>query len=78
MLRFFILIVFILICPLYADTYEEFYILPMGQGNSQLVIYAQGSEKIGVLYDLGSKSILYIEREKIQAAFISQLLCLSW
>ncbi len=57
MLRFFILIVFIFICPLYADTYEEFYILPMGQGNAQLVIYAQGSEKIGVLYDLGSKSL---------------------
>ncbi len=57
MVRFLLLILFILIRPLHADTYEEFYILPMGQGNAQLVIYVQGAEKIGVLYDLGSKSL---------------------
>ncbi len=38
---------------------EEFYILPMGQGNGQLVVYNtdQPEHKVGVLYDLGSKSL---------------------
>lgn len=38
---------------------EEFYILPMGQGNGQLVIYNTGQPGhiAGVLYDLGSKSL---------------------
>jgi hypothetical protein len=32
------------ISTLYAEIFEEFYILPMGQGNAQLVIYAEGLE----------------------------------
>jgi len=36
---------------------EEFYIFPMGQGNSQLVIYQRFEGKVGILYDLGSKSL---------------------
>lgn len=29
----------------------------MGQGNSQLVIYQRPEGKVGILYDLGSKSL---------------------
>lgn len=38
---------------------EEFYILPMGQGNGQLAVYNtdKPEHKVGVLYDLGSKSL---------------------
>lgn len=53
----YLVIAFIYICSLHASEFEEFYILPMGQGNGQLVIYQNGSEKVGVLYDLGSKSL---------------------
>lgn len=42
---------------LWATNAEEFYILPMGQGNSQLVIYERPEGKVGILYDLGSKSL---------------------
>ncbi|MBA4249667.1 MAG: hypothetical protein C0432_02725 [Candidatus Puniceispirillum sp.] len=56
MIKLFILAV-ILMQQLYATVSEEWYILPMGQGNAQLVIYSDGIKKIGVLYDLGSKSL---------------------
>lgn len=38
---------------------EEFYILPFGQGSGQLIIYNANDpdHKVGVLYDLGSKSL---------------------
>jgi hypothetical protein len=42
-----------------ATPLEEFYILPMGQGNGQLVVYNtdQPGHSVGVLFDLGSKSL---------------------
>jgi len=42
---------------LWASSAEEFYIFPMGQGNSQLVIYQRPQGRVGILYDLGSKSL---------------------
>ncbi len=43
----------------WATSSEEFYILPMGQGNAQLIIYNadQSNQRIGFLYDMGSKSL---------------------
>ncbi len=54
MYRFFLSILFF--CHFLWAT-EEFYIFPMGQGNSQLVIYERPEGKVGILYDLGSKSL---------------------
>ena len=56
MLKYFVPTLFFFF-SLYASEFEEFYILPMGQGNAQLIIYHDGSNKVGVLYDLGSKSL---------------------
>lgn len=56
-IRFFLAIVFGFYSLWPATSSEELYILPMGQGNSQLVIYQRPESKIGVLYDLGSKSL---------------------
>ncbi len=42
---------------LWATETEEFYLLPMGQGNGQLIIYKRPRGNIGILYDLGSKSL---------------------
>ncbi len=53
----FLFLAFVIFQQLQANESEELYILPMGQGNSQLVIYSNGTDKIGVLYDLGSKSL---------------------
>ncbi len=52
-------IIFLSLCCswLYASNDEEFYLLPMGQGNGQLIIYHDESGDIGVLYDLGSTSL---------------------
>lgn len=33
-----------------------FHLFPMGQGNSQLVVFYEKQQKIGVLYDAGSSS----------------------
>lgn len=55
-----ILFLFITLYSLcWATSSEEFYILPMGQGNAQLIIYNadQPNQRIGVLYDMGSKSL---------------------
>lgn len=68
-------LVYVLISCLYGlignvSANEEFYILPMGQGNGQLVIYNadKPGQKVGVLYDLGSKSLQshpkFINRDK--------------
>lgn len=51
------LYIIILLCDINASETEEFYVFPMGQGNGQLVIFHQGEKSIGVLYDLGSKSL---------------------
>jgi hypothetical protein len=56
MLKYFLTTLFYLHF-LYASEFEEFYIFPMGQGNSQLIVYHNETERIGVLYDLGSKSL---------------------
>jgi len=42
---------------LWAAGSEEFYLFPMGQGNGQLIIYQRPSGNVGILYDLGSKSL---------------------
>lgn len=56
MLRYFLSILFY--CGfLWATDTEEIYILPMGQGNGQFIIYKRESGDVGVLYDLGSKSL---------------------
>lgn len=52
---------FTLLSFLYAAGDQEkvqpyFYLFPMGQGNSQLVVFHEKEQKIGVLYDAGSSS----------------------
>lgn len=56
---FTVFLVFCRLCYSSSDATEEFYILPMGQGNSQLIVYNtnQQNGKIGFLYDMGSKSL---------------------
>lgn len=56
MIRFF-LAALILFHSLWSVNTEEFLILPMGQGGGQLAIYKRETKNIGVLYDLGSKSL---------------------
>jgi hypothetical protein len=56
---FIVFLVFFKLCYSATESTEEFYILPMGQGNAQLVVYNtnQQNGKIGVLYNMGSKSL---------------------